>query len=104
MGKIDDRLAELGYVLPEADVPPNKFVNIARTGNLLFTGVESLHTMLLIWLAGRASHVLWLCSWPHLNRGRWRANQGPTGSGIDCGRRLCGCASCGAQPPGHHQE
>lgn len=50
MGRIDDRLAELGYVLPEADVPPNKFVNIARSGNLLFTGACGL-SMLLEWPA-----------------------------------------------------
>lgn len=42
MGRIDDRLAELGYVLPKADVPPNQFVNVARTGNLLFTGAWAL--------------------------------------------------------------
>lgn len=38
MGKIDDRLAELNLVLPAATEPKGTYVNIVRSGNLLFTG------------------------------------------------------------------
>uniref|UniRef100_K3WJH4 Endoribonuclease L-PSP/chorismate mutase-like domain-containing protein n=1 Tax=Globisporangium ultimum (strain ATCC 200006 / CBS 805.95 / DAOM BR144) TaxID=431595 RepID=K3WJH4_GLOUD len=37
MGQIDDRLAELGYVLPTPTSPAGNYVNVVRTGNLIFT-------------------------------------------------------------------
>lgn len=40
MGKIDDRLAELNLVLPAATEPKGTYVNIVRSGNLLFTGTS----------------------------------------------------------------
>ncbi|KAF1316558.1 Endoribonuclease l-psp, partial [Globisporangium splendens] len=38
MGKIDDRLAELGYALPAPTSPAGNYVNVVRTGDLIFTG------------------------------------------------------------------
>lgn len=38
MGLIDQRLTELGYVLPEATSPAGSYITVVRTGNLLFTG------------------------------------------------------------------
>ena len=37
MGKIDDRLAELGIDLPEAAAPVANYVGWVKTGNLVFT-------------------------------------------------------------------
>ncbi|TYZ65913.1 hypothetical protein PybrP1_004244 [[Pythium] brassicae (nom. inval.)] len=37
MGRIDDRLTELNYVLPAPTSPAGNYVNIVRSGNLLFT-------------------------------------------------------------------
>ncbi|POM66452.1 Endoribonuclease L-PSP [Phytophthora palmivora] len=37
MGKIEDRLAELGYELPVAGVPKGNYVNVVRTGDYIYT-------------------------------------------------------------------
>lgn len=37
MGKIEDRLAELGYELPAAGVPKGNYVNVVRTGDYIYT-------------------------------------------------------------------
>lgn len=38
MGKIDEQLTELGYVLPAATSPAGNYVNVVRTGNYIYTG------------------------------------------------------------------
>lgn len=38
MGRIDERLAELQYTLPATKAPAGNYVNIVRSGNLVFTG------------------------------------------------------------------
>lgn len=38
MGKIEDRLAELGLELPPPGEPKGSYVNVVRTGNYIFTG------------------------------------------------------------------
>ena len=40
MGKIDDRLAQLGIALPTPAAPVANYVGFVRTGNLVFTGTE----------------------------------------------------------------
>ncbi|KAG7376895.1 hypothetical protein PHYPSEUDO_012567 [Phytophthora pseudosyringae] len=37
MGKIEDRLAELGHELPAAGVPKGNYVNVVRTGDYIYT-------------------------------------------------------------------
>ncbi|KAE9026133.1 hypothetical protein PR001_g12263 [Phytophthora rubi] len=37
MGKIEDRLAELGYELPAAGAPKGNYVNVVRTGDYIYT-------------------------------------------------------------------
>lgn len=40
MGKIEDRVAELGYELPAAGVPKGNYVNVVRTGDYIYTGAS----------------------------------------------------------------
>ncbi|EGZ12638.1 hypothetical protein PHYSODRAFT_347462 [Phytophthora sojae] len=37
MGKIEERLAELGYELPAAGAPKGNYVNVVRTGDYIYT-------------------------------------------------------------------
>lgn len=41
MGKIDERLAELGLELPVAGEPKGSYVNVVRTGNYIYTGASA---------------------------------------------------------------
>ncbi|KUF95735.1 hypothetical protein AM587_10010059 [Phytophthora nicotianae] len=40
MGKIEDRLAELGYELPAAGAPKGNYVNVVRTGDYIYTAIH----------------------------------------------------------------
>lgn len=42
MGKIEDRLAELGYELPAAGAPKGNYVNVVRTGDYIYTGTVTV--------------------------------------------------------------
>lgn len=49
MGKIEERLAELGYELPAAGAPKGNYVNVVRTGDYIYTG--ACHTQALVILS-----------------------------------------------------
>ncbi|RLN54441.1 hypothetical protein BBJ28_00020677, partial [Nothophytophthora sp. Chile5] len=50
MGKIEDRLAELGYELPAAGAPKGNYVNIVRTGDFLYTGAALSAARNSVWI------------------------------------------------------
>jgi hypothetical protein len=41
MGKIENRLAELGHELPAAGAPKGNYVNVVRAGDFIYTGTQS---------------------------------------------------------------